>query len=105
MFRRDSLICGLDIGTTKISAVLAEYNPVSEQIEYHAAVKRPSGGIKNGDVRNIDDSTNSVRETLEELEQVAGRKISECYLGIGGNHIRGLNSSGRVSIKKDGFYS
>lgn len=93
-----NLIVGLDIGTSKIVAIVAEVNPGGE-LEIIGMGQHPSRGLKKGVVVNIDSTVHSIQRALEEAELMAGCKIKDVYAGIAGNHIKSFNSHGMVAIK------
>ena len=92
------LIVGLDIGTSKIVAIVAEMKPEGG-FEIIGLGSHLSRGLKKGVVVNIEATVNAIQRALEEVELMAGCRISEVYAGIAGNHIRGFNSHGMVAIK------
>ncbi|MCE2948748.1 MAG: cell division protein FtsA [bacterium] len=97
---RDSknLIVGLDIGTSKIVAIVAEVKPGGE-LEIIGMGQHPSRGLKKGVVVNIDSTVLSIQRALEEAELMADCKIKDVYAGIAGSHIKSFNSHGMVAIK------
>ncbi len=92
------LVVGLDIGTAKIMAVVAEVLPGGE-LKLAGLGVAPSNGLKRGVVVNIDATVQSIQQALKEAELMADCKITRVYTGITGSHIRGLNSSGMVAVK------
>ncbi len=92
------LIVGLDIGTAKVMAVVAEVLPGGE-LKLAGFGIAPSNGLKRGVVVNIDATVQSIQLALKEAELMADCKITRVYTGITGSHIRGINSSGMVAIK------
>jgi cell division protein FtsA len=92
------LVIGLDIGTAKVMAVVAEVQ-TDGQLKLAGLGVAPSTGLKRGVVVNIDATVQSIQQALKEAELMADCKISNVYTGITGSHIRGLNSSGMVAIK------
>lgn len=92
------LIVGLDIGTSKIVAIVAEVKPEGG-FEIIGLGSHPSRGLKKGVVVNIETTVTAIQRALEEVELMADCKISEVYTGIAGSHIRGFNSHGMVAIK------
>ncbi len=92
------LVVGLDIGTSKIMAVVAEILPGGEMKLAGLGVAA-SHGLKRGVVVNIDATVQSIQQALKEAELMADCKITKVYTGITGSHIRGINSSGMVAIK------
>jgi cell division protein FtsA len=92
------LVVGLDIGTAKVMAVVAEVMPGGE-LKLAGLGVAPSNGLKRGVVVNIDATVASIQQALKEAELMADCKISRVYTGITGSHIRGINSSGMVAVK------
>ncbi|HKA41779.1 MAG TPA: cell division protein FtsA [Burkholderiales bacterium] len=92
------LIVGLDIGTSKIAAIVAELKP-DGGFELIGMGNHPSRGLKKGVVVNIESTVNAIQRALEEAELMADCKIREVYTGIAGSHIRSFNSQGMVAIK------
>ena len=76
------IIVGLDIGTTKICAVVGEVRP--DGIEIIGMGSHPSEGLRKGVVINIEQTVNSIKEAVEEAETMAGCEISSVYTGIAG---------------------
>ena len=93
-----NLIVGLDIGTSKIIAIVAEVLPEG-RMEIIGMGNHPSRGLKKGVVVNIESTVNAIQRALEEAELMADCKIREVYTGIAGSHIKGFNSHGMVAIK------
>ena len=92
------LVVGLDIGTAKVMAVVAEVLPGGE-LKLAGLGVAASNGLKRGVVVNIDATVQSIQQALKEAELMADCKITRVYTGITGSHIRGLNSSGMVAVK------
>jgi cell division protein FtsA len=92
------VVVGLDIGTAKIMAVVAEVLPTGE-LKLAGLGVAPSNGLKRGVVVNIEATVQSIQQALKEAEFMADCKIQRVYTGITGSHIRGLNSSGMVAVK------
>ena len=92
------LVVGLDIGTAKVMAVVAEVMPGGE-LKLAGFGVAASGGLKRGVVVNIDATVHSIQQALKEAELMADCKITRVYTGITGSHIRGINSSGMVAVK------
>ncbi|MBX9812623.1 MAG: cell division protein FtsA [Burkholderiales bacterium] len=92
------LIVGLDIGTSKIAAIVAEARPEGG-FEIIGMGSHPSRGLKKGVVVNIETTVNAIQRALEEAELMADCKIREVYTGIAGSHIKSFNSQGMVAIK------
>ncbi len=92
------LIVGLDIGTSKVVAILAEILG-NGHFEIVGLGQSESRGLKKGVVVNIEGTVNSIQRALEEAELMADCKIRTVFTGIAGSHIRSFNSSGMVAIK------
>jgi len=92
------LLVGLDIGTSKVAAVVAELRP-DGSYEVIGMGQSESKGLKKGVVVNIEATVQSIQKALEEAKLMADCKISEVFTGIAGSHIRSFNSSGMVAIK------
>ena len=92
------LIVGLDIGTTKICAIVGEVTNEAK-IDIVGIGTHPSKGLRKGVVINIEATVNSIKQAVEEAELMAGCEISHVYAGIAGGHIKGFNSHGIVAVK------
>jgi len=97
MAKRDNIIVGLDIGTTKICAIVGE--KTREGVEIIGIGTHPSRGLRKGVVVNIESTVESIRKAVEEAELMAGCEINRVYCGIAGGHIRAFNSHGVIAIK------
>ncbi len=95
--KRENIVVGLDIGTTKICAIVAEVGEGT--IDIVGIGTHPSRGLRKGVVINIDATVESIRKAVEEAELMAGVEIHSVYCGIAGSHIRGFNSHGIVAVK------
>lgn len=93
----NELIVGLDIGTTKIIALVGTINE-DGNVEVIGVGSHPSRGLKRGVVVNIEATVNSIQRAIEEAELMAGCEIHSAFTGISGSHIRSLNSHGIVAI-------
>ena len=93
------LVVGLDIGTAKVMAVVAEVLPGGELKLAGPGRRAACNGLKRGVVVNIDATVQSIQQALKEAELMADCKITRVYTGITGSHIRGINSSGMVAVK------
>ena len=92
-----NMLIGLDIGTSKVVAIVGEINDEGE-IEIIGLGSHPSNGLKKGVVVNIESTVQSIQHAVEEAELMAGCEINSVYAGIAGSHIRSLNSHGIVAI-------
>lgn len=91
------LIVGLDIGTSKVAAIVAERTDQGLEISGVGSVA--SNGMKKGVVVNIESTTESIRQAVEEAELMAGCRIQSVYCGISGAHVSSFNSPGIVAVR------
>ena len=95
---KSELIVGLDIGTTKICAVVGELTE-SGLVDVVGIGTSVSTGLRKGVVVNIEQTVQSIREAVEGAELMAGCEIHSVYVGIAGSHIMGINSHGVIAVK------
>ena len=95
--KRENLIVGLDIGTTKICAIVGAMT--EEGLDIVGIGTSPSRGLRKGVVINIESTVNAIRKAIQEAELMAGCEIKSVFAGIAGGHIRGINSQGVIAIK------
>jgi cell division protein FtsA len=96
-------VVGLDIGTNKVAAIVAEVTPEGE-LEIIGLGSYPSRGLKKGVVVNIESTVQSIQRAIEEAELMAGCQIDSVYAGIAGSHIRSINSHGIVAVRDREVY-
>lgn len=94
---KNNWVVGLDIGTTKVSAIVGE--PSEGGVDIIGIGTHPSKGLRKGVIVNIEATVSAIRRAIEEAELMAGGEIDQVYTGIAGSHIRGVNSHGIVAIK------
>lgn len=92
------LVVGLDIGTSKVLAIVGEVSP-DGSVEIVGVGHHPSRGLKKGVVVNIESTVQSIQRAVEEAELMAGCQIHSVHAGIAGSHINSFNSHGIVAIK------
>lgn len=97
MAKRENIVVGLDVGTTKTCAIVGEVTNVG--IDIIGIGTHPSIGLQKGVVVNIDSTVDSIKRAVEEAELMADCEIRSVYTGIAGSHIQGLNSYGIVAVK------
>src|SRR5689334_17104821 len=95
--KRDEIVVGLDIGTSKIAAVVGE--ATEDGIDIIGVGTSRSRGLRKGVVSHIDATVHAIQQAIKEAEHMAGCDISTVYAGIAGSHVRGLNSHGVVAVK------
>jgi len=95
--KKDSVVVGLDIGTTKICTVVGEIG--EGRVNIIGLGTHPSKGLRKGMVVNIDSTVQSIKKAVEEAELMADCHITSVYAGIAGGHIKGINSHGVIAVK------
>lgn len=92
------LIVGLDVGTSKVTAMVAELRQ-DGRLDVIGVASQPSAGLKKGVVVNIEATVEAISRVIQEVELLADCKVRDVYTGIAGSHIRSFNSNGMVAIK------
>lgn len=95
--RQENIVVGLDIGTTKICAIVG--NLTEDGLDIVGIGTSPSRGLRKGVVINIEATVEAIQKALKEAERMAGCEISSVFAGIAGGHIKGFNSQGIIAIK------
>lgn len=95
--KNDNIIVGLDIGTTKICAIVGEVG--ENGLNIIGIGTHPSKGLRKGVVVNIESTVSSIKKAVEEAELMAGCEITSVYTGIAGGHIKSFNSHGIIAVK------
>lgn len=95
--KQENIIVGLDVGTTKICAVVAEKNSDGVMIQSISSV--PSTGLRKGVVINKELTTDSIKKAVKSAESLTGIEIRAVHIGISGGHIKGFDSYGAVSVR------
>lgn len=95
--RDETVIVGLDVGTTKVCAIVGEVG--DDGVTVRAVSSHPSSGLKKGVVIDIEATAATIKKTVDEAAEQAGVAIREVCVGISGSHIRSVNSFGAVGIK------
>jgi len=96
--KKDNIVVGLDIGTTKICAIVGEVKE-DGRIDIIGIGSHPSRGLRKGVVVNIESTVESIKKAVEEAELMAGVEINAVFTGIAGSHIKSFNSRGVIAIK------
>ncbi len=94
----DKLICGVDIGSSKIATVVGIQSEESNELKIIGFNTTASCGVKKGLIVDISEVTGAVEESVEKAERMAGHKINNAYVSVGGPHIASLNSHGIVAV-------
>jgi len=94
----DNLICGVDIGSSKVATVVGVKTEESEDLKIIGFNTTPSRGVKKGLIVDIQEVTAAIEDSVEKAERMAGHKINAAYVSVGGPHISSLNSHGIVAV-------
>ncbi len=94
----DNLVCGIDIGSTKIATAIAIKSSEEKEMRIIGFNTTPSRGVKKGLIVDIDQVTEAVEESIEKAERMVGQKINSAVTAVGGPHISSLNSHGVVAV-------
>ncbi len=97
MAKQGEIIVGLDIGTTKVAAVVGE--TTEDGIDIIGIGSHPSSGMHQGAIVNIDATCETIEKVIDDAEQIAGCDINTVYAGISGGHIMSFNNNGIVAVK------
>jgi cell division protein FtsA len=97
MAKKNSIVVGLDIGTSKVCALVGEMT--DRGVEIIGVGSHPSQGLRKGVVVNIESTVGSIKKAIAEAELMAGCEIRTVFTGLSGNHIKGFNSHGIVAVK------
>lgn len=96
--KQDNVYVGLDIGTTKVCAVMLRKNE-DESLDIIGVGKAPNVGLRKGVVINIDATVSAITEAVREAEKVSGVQVKSVCAGIAGGHIKSINSRGIIAVK------
>jgi cell division protein FtsA len=94
--KKDRYIIGLDVGSTKTCALIAEVD--GEQVRFLALGAAESKGLRKGLIVNLDSTVSSIRRAVEEAEGVANVPVEAAVIGVAGGHVRGVNSRGGITL-------
>src|SRR5690606_23136877 len=97
MAKKRRLLAGIDVGTTKICATIAELD--DKNIEILGTGLSPSRGLSKGIVVNLSETIESVRDSLEQAEKQSDTVVESAFVSVGGTFLRSVNSSGRTEVK------
>jgi cell division protein FtsA len=98
---RENILCGLDVGTTKVCAIIAEADPAGGVKIVGVGTTR-SEGLRRGVIVNLEKTVESIARAVEEGELMAGVEVRSVYAGIAGDHIRSVNSHGVIAVPRGG---
>jgi len=97
---RESTICSLDIGTTKIRALVVQKRKGAEKLSVVGVGEAPSFGVKRGMIADIEDASESIRKAVEEAEKTSGKSIESVFVNLSGPHISSRSSKGVVAVSR-----
>ncbi len=95
---KNQIISAIDVGTTKITTLIANLNEESEKINIIGVANQPSKGLRKSQIVDIDETIESITQSVESAERMAGYSISSSLASISGSHIESINSKGVVAI-------
>ena len=98
MNKKDRIVCGLDVGTTKICMMIARAQP-DGSLEVMSTGYANSGGLKKGVVVDLEEAAASIRRAAEEAEQKSGHSVDWVIVGAAGDHFQSFNSHGAITIE------
>jgi cell division protein FtsA len=99
MSSKDKYVAAIDIGTTKIVAIVGKKDEQG-RIEILGLSKAPSRGVKRGVVLNIEDTVNAIKTTVTDVQKRSGITFGEVFVGIAGQHIKSMRSRGYINREK-----
>ena len=97
MGKKNNVLVGLDIGTTKTAAVVGEVTDTG--IDIIGIGIAPAKELRKGVIVNIESTVDAIKKAIEEAEHMSGCRINSAYVGVSGSHIKGQNSLGIVAVK------
>ena len=97
MVEREAVLVGIDVGTSKVCALIGEVSR-DGRLTIMGQGTVPASGLKKGVVINIDQTVRSIADAVERAERLSGWKIDRAFVGVGGQHVESLNSPGQVAV-------
>jgi len=98
---KNNQITALDLGSSKICAIVAEMEEEQQQPRVLGFGLAASEGIRRGSIVDVEKATAAINRAVSRAEEQSGRSVNTCYVGITGDHIRGMNTVGRISLIRD----
>lgn len=95
---KSKVIAGIDIGSSKIVSLIAQYGETEEKVSVSGVGTVPSRGVRKGQIVDIDEAASSIIEAVEQAERMAGYSLDSAFVTIGGGHIDSRNSNGVVAV-------
>ncbi|UCD18887.1 MAG: cell division protein FtsA [candidate division WOR-3 bacterium] len=100
MMARKERIVGIDMGTTKIAAIIAEVE--DDDLKIVGVGSTPSNGLKRGVIVNLEKAIESIVKSVDEASRMAGVRVDSCYAGISGSHIESINAHAMIATARSG---
>src|SRR3989338_2570534 len=95
---KNQIITAIDIGTTKIATLIASVGPEADKVSVIGVAVEPAKGLRKSQIVDIDETIESITQSVEAAERMAGYSISSALVSISGIHIESLNSKGVVAV-------
>lgn len=95
-----NLLCGIDVGSSKISCIIAKTSEEDGPLRVMGFSSVPSRGVRKGQIVDINQVTDAVEQAVEQAERMAGAKVTAAYVSVGGPHIESINSQGVVAVSQ-----
>src|SRR3989344_5404784 len=95
---KSQLISAIDVGTTKITTIIASLPPEADKINVIGVATLPSKGLRKSQIVDIDETIEAITQSVESAERMAGYTIASALVSITGSHIESLNSKGVVAV-------
>lgn len=92
------VIAGIDIGSSKVATLIAQYNEEEEKVTIVGVSSVPSKGIRKGQIVDIEEAAQSIVDSVERSERMAGYSVDQAFITIGGGHVESQNSHGVVAV-------
>lgn len=97
---KSRLVSAIDIGTSKIKTLVAQFSEEEEQIHVIGVSTVPSRGVRKGQIVNIEEASSCILECLEVAERMAGFSVGQVFVSVGGAHVQSQNSTGVVAVSQ-----
>jgi cell division protein FtsA len=96
--QHSKIICGIDIGTSKVTTIVGQFFEVEDRFNIIAVASSPSLGFRKGQIINLDQATQTITQSIESAERMAGFPIKSAHVSISAPHIESVNSQGVVAV-------
>lgn len=96
--QHSKIICGIDIGTAKVTTIVGQFFEVEDRFNVIAVASNPSAGFRKGQIINLDQATETITQSIESAERMAGFQLKSAHVSITASHIESINSQGVVAV-------